>query len=92
MMFFSLYRLSTYIIHYSKEIKVLYSNNEIQQNTYLLPTYIDKKNLGPERNMDYSPTFGSCKVGLDLRVQNWVKLGRFGLQGKNLILVGLIGN
>ena len=63
-------------------------------------TYIDKKNLGmfnfncSKRNMDYSPTFGSCKVGLDLRVQNWVKMGQFGLQGKNfkLILVGLIGN
>ena len=51
-------------------------------------TYIDKKALDmfnfncSKRNIDYSPTFG-----LDLRVQNWVKLGRFGLQGKNFGLI-----
>ena len=47
-----------------------------------------------KQNMDYIRTFGSCKVGLALRVQNWVKTGRFGPQAKNfgLILVGLIVN
>ena len=60
---------------------------------YNIHTYIDNKpwtfNFNcAKRNMDYIPTFGSCMVGLALRVQNWVKSGK----NVGLILVGLIGN
>ena len=66
---------------------------------YKTHTYIDKKPWTfhfnfTKRNIDYTSTFGSCQVGLALRVRNWVMSGRFGPKGKNfgLVLVGLNGN